>query len=230
MVPVYNEENTLEVVLNKVLSLNIDTYEVLIVDDASSDNSSNIIKKIVKSHDNKRVLLKAYRHPKNRGKGAGIKTALLNASGNYFVVHDADLEYDPNDIGKLLKVAYSSKLPVVYGSRFLGDIKNMPKPNYYGNQFYNKLIRALYGVKITDMHTCYKMVKTEIIKDLDMKSEGFDYATELISKLLKKGFPIHEEPIMFNGRNKKAGKKINYKDGIDCTYKIFKYKLQKNLT
>ncbi len=223
VVPVYNEKKTIEDVLRKVFLLSIENYEVIIVNDASKDESLSLIRGVIKSEKPK-CKVQILEHGKNRGKGAAIKTALQHSSGLYFVVQDADLEYNPKDIEKILDTAITNKYEVVYGSRFLGDISNMPKPNYYANKIYNILIRKLYNVNVTDMHTCFKMIKTKTMQGFNMRSEGFDYATELISKILKAGIPMNEVPISFNGRTKKEGKKISYKDGIDCVYKIIKYR------
>ena len=229
LVPVYNEETTIKNILDRVTTLPIERYEVLVVDDASNDKSRSIIDAFAKKFSKSNVELKILSHPKNRGKGAGIKTALGLAEGEYFIIQDADLEYDPKDIPPLLEAARKGKYRAVYGSRFKGRIKSMPKPNYFANKFYNFLLRRMYKTSITDMHTCYKMVDVGLLRDLKMESEGFDYATELISKLLRRGVDIHEAPIGFNGRTKKEGKKIGIKDGIDCTYMIFKYRLSKKI-
>ena len=224
LIPVYNEEKTLKKVIDKTASLNIGKYELIIVDDASSDESPKIIEDFLKDFTSKTVTVKHFRHPLNRGKGAAIQTALKHASGEYFVIQDADLEYEPKDIPKLLKRALEGDCDVVYGSRFLGNMKGMPRANYIANRGYNIMLRVLYGVKLTDMHTCYKMIRTPLIKRLKIRSNGFDYATELISKLLKKGVKIQEIPIGFNGRTKKEGKKINIMDGIECAYKLVRFR------
>jgi glycosyltransferase involved in cell wall biosynthesis len=227
MVPVYNEEKTLLAVLKEVTSLSISSYQVLVVDDASKDKSPEIIEKFKKNFTSKNVELAVFTHPKNRGKGAGIKTALQHAKGKYFVIHDADLEYNATEIPSLLNHATQDDLDVVYGSRFLGSPRNMPKPNYYANRSYNFILRRLYPTKITDMHTCYKMVRTSLLKSLKITSDGFDYAPELVSKILRRGIEINEVPISFNGRNKSQGKKINYKDGFQCIYILISYRVNK---
>lgn len=229
MVPVYNEGKTILQILKAVTSLPIDNYEIIVINDASADRSLAVIDKFKKSFKSSRVNLKIESHPKNRGKGAAIKTALKNASGTYFVIQDADLEYAPRDIPPLLEAVFKDDLDVVYGSRFLGSIKGMPKPNYYANRFYNFMLRRLYKTKITDMHTCYKMVKTPLLKDLKMTSDGFDYASELVSKLLRRGINIREVPISFTGRTKIEGKKIGYKDGIECIYKLIRYRFSNTI-
>jgi glycosyltransferase involved in cell wall biosynthesis len=230
LVPVYNEETTILKILEKVTRLPIANYEVLVVNDASKDRSKSIIDKFSLGFKGSEVRLRTFSHPHNRGKGAGIKTGIKYAKGKYFIIQDADLEYDPSDIPALVLKATQGNLPVVYGSRFLGKIQNMPAANYYANRFYNFLLRRLYkGTSLTDMHTCYKMVETDTLRELKMTSEGFDYATELISKLLKRGIPVSESPINFYGRTKKDGKKIGYKDGVKCITMIFKYKFSKNV-
>jgi glycosyltransferase involved in cell wall biosynthesis len=229
LVPVYNEETTIKEILRKVTSLPIKSYEVLVVDDDSKDSSRAIIEEFNQKFSKSNVKLKILSHDKNRGKGAGIKTGLQQAKGKYFIIQDADLEYDPADIPALLHSAIEGDRPVVYGSRFLGKLQGMPKANYYGNRLYNFLLRRLYKTSITDMHTCYKLVNTKLMLDLKMSSEGFDYATELVSKLLRRGVTIYEVPINFNGRSKKEGKKIGIEDGIDCAYMIFRYRFGKSI-
>jgi glycosyltransferase involved in cell wall biosynthesis len=224
LIPVYNEEKTLKKILSAATSLPIEKYEVLIVDDASQDKSPDIITNFLSHFRSEKVEVITFRHPKNRGKGAGIKTGLKHAKGEYFVIQDADLEYDPTDIPSLLEAAITNNYEAVYGSRFLGSIVGMPRPNYWANRGYNKILRVLYNTEITDMHTCYKMVRTEIIKDLNITSNGFDYATELVSKLLKRGIVINEVPIRFNGRTRKEGKKINVLDGVECAYKLLRFR------
>ena len=226
LLPVYNEEKTIGQVLNKITRLPIDKYEVIIVNDGSSDKSDEIITRFTSKFSNSQVSLNYISHDKNRGKGAGIKTGLANAKGTYFTIQDADLEYDPESIPKLLNRALGDKLDVVYGSRFLGTIKNMPLANYYANRFYNLLLRKFYKTNISDMHTCYKLVKTRLLKSLDITSEGFNYAPELISKLLLRNIEIVEMPISYSGRNKAEGKKIGARDGIECTLMLFKYKIE----
>lgn len=224
LVPVYNEEKTILTILKKVTSLPIDNYEVLVVNDASKDKSLRIIKTFIASFNRPNVTLRLFSHETNRGKGAGIKTALQHAQGKYFVIQDADLEYDPADIPSILQHAVQNQCQVVYGSRFKGSIQNMPYPNYLANRFYNFLLRRLYRTAITDMHTCYKLIETELLLTYNMGAEGFGYATELVSKTLKRGIAIHEVPIRFNGRTKHEGKKIGIRDGIECIYMILKYK------
>jgi glycosyltransferase involved in cell wall biosynthesis len=226
LIPVLNEEKTVKKILNEVSKLRIDNYEIIIVDDGSKDKSYEVITDFMKNFKSNNIQISIIRHETNRGKGAGIKSGLSKARGEYFIIQDADLEYLPRDITPLIEHAVANKADAVYGSRFKGKIKNMPKPNYYANRFYNFMVRRMYGVKITDMHTCYKMVKTDLLKELNMTSEGFGYAPELVSKLLIRKVKIHELPVSFNGRTKKQGKKINYVDGIVCVRDLLKYRLK----
>ena len=224
LVPVYNEENTLREILDRVTAIPVDNYEVIVVNDASKDKSPKIIEDFQKSFKSKTVALRVVHHKKNLGKGAGIQTAVKVAKGKYFVIQDADLEYLPEDLPKLLKYAIKNNHPVVYGSRFKGKIENMPKPNYYANRFYNFLLRRLYDTSITDMHTCYKMLKTDLFRQMDIQSAGFGYATELVSKILRNDITIEEVPIRFSGRTKKDGKKIDVMDGVECTVKLVQFR------
>lgn len=226
LVPVHNEEATLSQLLTKLAKIKLkNKAELIIVNDGSKDNSKQIIDDWVKTKP-KAFDVKVIEHKKNRGKGAGIQTALQQATGTYFVIQDADLEYDPAEIPKLLDTALASDAPVVYGSRFLGSINNMPRPNYYANRAYNILIRVLYNVKMTDMHTCYKMIRTDLFKSLKIHSEGFGYAPEVISKLLRQQIPIQEVPITYNGRTMEEGKHINTRDGIECFLQMIKYRFK----
>ncbi|CAN5402299.1 glycosyltransferase family 2 protein [soil metagenome] len=226
LVPVYNEERTLERLLGKLAKVKFQSkVHVIIVNDGSKDKSQEIIDGWIEQN-HPFLDIEVITHKKNRGKGAGIQTGLKVARGKYFVIQDADLEYDPAEIPTLLKEALKTGAPVIYGSRFLGEIRNMAKPNYLGNRTYNILISVLYGVHMTDMHTCYKMLDTKLFRSLRIQSQGFAYATEVISKLLRQKIPIKEMPISFNGRTVKEGKKINIKDGVECLTQIIYFRFE----
>lgn len=227
LVPVYNEEATLPKLLKKLGNIKLSQKaQLIIVNDGSIDRSEEIIHGWIKDKSLP-FAIEFVNHEKNKGKGAGIQTGLSLATGKYFVIQDADLEYNPAEIPKLLEAALKTGVPVVYGSRFMGSIKNMPLPNYIANRSYNIILRILYGVKITDMHTCYKMLQTDLFKELKISSQGFGYAPEVISKLLKRKIPIVEVPISYHGRRVQEGKKIDVMDGVECLVQLLKYRFRK---
>jgi len=227
LIPVYNEKGTIKEILASTTSIKDLNYELIIVDDFSSDGSREILTKWYKN--NKKPNIRLILHPKNMGKGAGIKTAVKEARGKYFVVQDADLEYDPTEIPRIARKAFSENAQAVYGSRFKGTVKNMPKANYVANRMYNLMLIPLYGKIISDMHTCYKMVRTDLLRDMKIQSNGFEYATEFISKLLKRKVKIYEVPISFNGRTIKEGKKIDIKDGLICFRDLVCYRFSNKI-
>lgn len=227
LVPVYNEKNTIKRILSSVTSIQGINYELIIVDDFSNDGSREILQDWYKL--NKKQSIKLILHAQNKGKGAGIKTAVKEARGKYFVVQDADLEYDPSEIPGIAQKAFLENAQAVYGSRFKGKVKNMPKANYVANRMYNLMLIPLYGKRVSDMHTCYKMVDTGLLRDMEIQSDGFEYATEFISKLLKRGVTIYEVPISFNGRTIKEGKKIDIKDGLICFRDLVHYRFSKKI-
>jgi glycosyltransferase involved in cell wall biosynthesis len=221
LVPVYNEKATIEEALARLEKLEGFSYELIVVEDFSTDGTREWLEAWSKRSKGQPTI-KLIAHDHNQGKGAAIRTGLRVATGRYFVVQDADLEYDPSELGALMNATKNSR--VVYGSRFLGSIEGMHPANYWANRFYNFLLRLLYGVKLTDMHTCYKLLETELLRDLDLQSEGFDYATEVISKLLLRHEKIVEVPISFHGRTVAEGKKIGWNDGWECVLKLFQYR------
>ena len=223
IIPVYNEEKTILEVIDKVKKVNIGkiTKEIIVVDDCSQDKTRSILDKV------KDGSIKIFFHQKNQGKGAAIMTALKHVTGNYVLIQDADLEYDPNDYKKLLNPVLEQKAEAVYGSRIFvikENIAKMYKLHYFGNVFLTFATNLLYGSKITDMETCYKLIKTEIIQGLNLRSRRFDFEPEITAKLLKKGHKIVEVPITFNRRRFSEGKKITWRDGIKALLYLIKYR------
>ena len=223
IIPVYNEEKSILEVINKVKKVNLSnvTREIIIVDDFSTDNTKNILTKL---NDND---LKIFFHQKNQGKGAAIRTALNHATGDIILIQDADLEYNPKEYGKLLKPIMENRTKVVYGSRIEAirkNLKKMYKIHYFGNLFLTIMTNILYGAKITDMETGYKVFRKEVIKDMKLKAKRFDFEPEITAKILKKGYKIKEVPIDFVGRKFEEGKKITWKDGIKALLYLIKYR------
>lgn len=229
LVPVYNEEKTLDAIFSRVFELEksplIDELEIIAVDDCSKDNSLNLLKKY--ESDGK---IKLFRHEKNRGKGAAVRTAAANSTGDYVVFQDADLEYDPQDLLKMLDFAARNNIDVLYGSRFLGK-KTSPlgKFHYFVNAGLTTLSNLFTGLSITDMETCYKMFKGKVIKEIKIEEDRFGLEPEITAKAAKlcteKELSFKEIPITYNPRKSDEGKKIGWKDGLRAVYIILKYGL-----
>lgn len=213
IVPVYNEQETVGQILKKLIKQK-DVFEIIVVDDGSTDNS---VKQIKKVKDKKIKLFSK----ENGGKGTAFRYGLEKVTGDYVMIQDADLEYDPEDIPLLVEPVKKGRVEVVYGSRFLGAHSNLLFWHRLGNQFLNILINILYNTTLSDMETCYKLIPTEILKDLDLKSNSFDMEPEITCKMLKKGIKIFEVPISYVGRDFSEGKKITWRDGIDALRVIF---------
>ena len=222
IIPVFNEKGTIGKVIENINDTKIDlSKEIIVVDDCSIDGTKEILRKI----NNNSV--KIFFHQKNMGKGAAIRTGLKNSTGDILLIQDADLEYDPKEYQKLLKPIIEKKAEVVYGSR-LGaiekNIKNMNKLHYIGNLFLTFATNILYGAKITDMETGYKVFKKEVIKNLNLRARRFDFEPEITAKILKNGFKIHEVQIGFAARKFKEGKKITWVDGLKALFYLIKYR------
>jgi glycosyltransferase involved in cell wall biosynthesis len=219
--PAYNEKNTLREILAEVLAVDI-PMEVLIVDDGSTDGTREILRnEIDGKYPNVRVLY----HEQNQGKGAAICTAIRHATGDYLVVQDADLEYNPQDYKRLLEPLLSGEADVVYGSRFMGSIEKMQLPNWLANKILTTTANLLYpGSRITDEATCYKMFRTNLLKTIPLHSRRFDFCPEVTAKVLKRGHRIHEIPIDYVARSITQGKKIRWTDAFDAFWTLVKYR------
>jgi dolichol-phosphate mannosyltransferase len=224
IVPIYNEERTLEQIIDKVQSVEIPNIEkeIILVNDSSTDNTLDIVLYLEKKYNN----IKSLSHKQNLGKGAAIRTALEQVTGDIVVIQDGDLEYNPEDFKRLIKPILNRETKVVYGSRMLGNRTGFLFISYYyGNKFLTFLTQILFAQKITDMETCYKMMDTEVLKEIDFESNRFDFEPEITSKIIKKGYKIVEVPIDYHCRPFNEGKKINWRDGIIAIYKLFKYRI-----
>jgi glycosyltransferase involved in cell wall biosynthesis len=217
IIPVYNEKDTLEMIVDKVLAVPIEK-EIILIDDCSKDGSRELLKNMKK--DNVTTVF----HEVNKGKGAAIRTGIQYVTGDVVVIQDADLEYDPNEFIKLIEPIKSGKADVVYGSRFSGSTKKMSFSHWLGNKVLTITMNLLYGTKLTDMETCYKMVKSPIIRSFKLRANRFDFEPEITAKLLKSGKRIIEVPITYEGRSWSEGKKITWKDGIAALYSIIKFR------
>jgi glycosyltransferase involved in cell wall biosynthesis len=227
VIPAYNEEKTIHLILEKIIQVNLIenlAKEIVIVDDCSQDNTKEFIQKFIDLH--KVHEIKLYAHEKNMGKGAALKTGIQYATGNFVVIQDADLEYDPEEYNILLKPILSGVADVVYGSRFMGG-----KPHRIlffwhsiGNKFLTFLSNMMNNLNLTDMETCYKMFKSEIVKGVNLQEKRFGFEPEVTAKIAKiKGIRIYEVGISYYGRTFEEGKKISWKDGFRAIYCILKY-------
>jgi len=213
IVPVYNEEDTIEEVLNKLFDLKkIMPMEIIIVDDGSDDDTSNILKK----YNNLVVIT----HIKNLGKGAAIKNGILKSKGYVVVIQDADLEYYPEDIPKLVNPILKGKADVVYGSRFLGFMEGMSNSHYIGNRILSLFAQLLYGCEITDIMTGHKAIKRNIFNYLNISKKGFEVEIEITCKIFKNGFRFMEVPIFYRYRTK-GKSKIKFWDGFNSLFELF---------
>jgi glycosyltransferase involved in cell wall biosynthesis len=218
VVPVYNEKSTVEELLRRVRAVDLE-IEVIVVDDRSTDGTHEILERLAPSID---VLV---RHERNQGKGAALQTGIGRATGDYVIIQDADLEYNPEDYHDLLRPVLRDGADVVYGSRFTGERRNMFFHHWLGNRFLTLATNVLFRASLSDMETCYKLVRTDLLKAIDIRSLGFNVEPEITAKLLRQGIRIHEVPISYAGRDFHAGKKITWMDGISALLTLLRYRL-----
>lgn len=223
IMPVYNEQSTIKKILNRVINAKIKGVEkeIIVVDDCSKDNTKSILHKIRDGP------VKIFFHKSNMGKGAAIRTGLKNAKGDIILIQDADLEYNPNEYQKLIEPILKGKANVVYGTRLphiKANIKKMNLVHFAGNVLLTYCTNFLYGSKITDMETGYKVFRKKALDGIRLKSKRFDFEPEITAKISKKGYRIYEVPITFNARTFKEGKKITVIDGIKAVYYLLKYR------
>jgi len=229
LIPAYNEARTIHLILDKVKNVKLlhdVSKEVIIVDDFSSDNTIEKIKEY--QRENPAFNIALYTQEKNKGKGAAIHKAISMATGDYLIVQDADLEYDPEEYNLLLKPILTGFADVVYGSRFIGG--NPHRILFFwhsiGNKFLTNLSNMFTNLNLTDMETCYKLMKTDIAKSLTLKENRFGFEPELTAKLSRvSNIRIYEVGISYYGRTYEEGKKIGWKDGVRAIYCILKYGL-----
>jgi len=216
VIPVYNEIDTIEELVSRVLMVAI-KKEVIIVDNFSTDGTRERLKQVVQHQENVEVLY----HNRNQGKGAALRTGFGSMTGDIVIIQDADLEYNPREYPKLLKPILDGQADVVYGSRFLGGPHRVLFFwHYVGNKFLTLISNILTNLNLTDMETCYKAFKRQILKDLNLKSNRFGFEPEFTAKVAEKGHRIYETPISYSGRTYSEGKKITWKDGIVAIFTI----------
>ena len=230
LIPAYNEAPTIHLILNKIKEVELVNgiqKEIIIVNDCSTDTSADEVKKFM--DQNPELNMQLFDQATNQGKGAAINRAIQECTGDYLVIQDADLEYDPEEYNLLLKPVFKDNADAVYGSRFVGD--NPHRILFYwhskGNKFLTGLSNMMTNLNLTDMETCYKLIRTSIAKNITIKEKRFGIEPEITAKLAKmKNIKIYEVGISYYGRTYLEGKKIGWKDGFRAMYCILKYRFK----
>jgi glycosyltransferase involved in cell wall biosynthesis len=217
VMPVYNERTTIEEIVRRVLAVPL-RIELIVVDDGSTDGTSEILDAL--QRELKFTLLRQ----KNAGKGAALRAGFAAVTGDLLVVQDADLEYSPEEYPQLIELICDGKADVVYGSRFLGRHRAFLFAHYVGNKFLTLATNVLYNTMLTDMETCYKAMRTDVIRSMTLKSDGFGVEPELTAKIFKRGYRVYEVPITYAGRNYDQGKKITWTAGFVALWVLVKYR------
>ena len=230
IIPAYNEARTLPAILQKIADTALPPawqWEVLDVNDCSTEATPDIL-----AAWRQQTLLTVIplHHHKNQGKGAAIRTGLQHVTGEYTIIQDADLEYEPSDMVRLLNYAVSHQIPVVYGSRILGQqIKTEGKTTaspifYWGGRLVTAFANWLYGLQLTDEPTCYKLFQTDVLQSIPLDCQRFEFCPEVTAKVARRGIPIPELPISYHPRSKSEGKKIGWRDGLEAIYTLLRYR------
>ncbi len=221
IIPVFNEYFTLPEILRRVRDVPIEK-EIVIVDDGSTDGSREWLQEHI-TKENERVIL----HPHNQGKGAAIRTAIPEITGDVVIIQDADLEYDPNDWLRLIEPIEKNEVQVVYGSRNLSKTNRKSSWGFYlGGKFLSVMTSLLYGTSITDEPTCYKMFRADVLKSIPLTCTGFEFCPEVTAKILRRKIKIIELPITYDPRKVHEGKKIRFRDGLIAIWTLIKYRFR----
>jgi glycosyltransferase involved in cell wall biosynthesis len=221
IVPVYNERNTVVEVVRRMRAIELPDgieREIIVVDDGSTDGTRDVLRQLGDS--TVRILV----HEGNRGKGAAVRTGLALATGDYVLIQDADLEYDPDDWPRLIAPVTRGRARVVYGSRFTGERRNMLLLHWIGNRLLSLVTNVLFNSTLSDMETGYKLVDRKLLNDLGLRSDHFDIEPEITAKILKRGIRIYEVPISYMGREFDEGKKITWRDGFAALWTLVKFR------
>lgn len=220
IIPVYNEAATLAEIVNRVRATGL-VHEIIVVDDGSTDDSPAVLNQLQNCGQPRLTIL---RHSANKGKGAAMRTGLEAVTGDFVLVQDADLEYNPADYPTLLEPLTDSAVEVVYGSRNLRRNDKSSLAFYWGGRLLSWVTNLLYGSKITDEATGYKVIKTDLLRGINLETDGFEFCPEVTGKLLRQGVSIHEVPISYSPRSWDEGKKIRWYDGAIAIWTLIKYR------
>ena len=219
VIPCYNEKSSIRTIVDRVLAAPIDDKEIIVVDDKSTDGTSEILDKEIAP-----LVSKIIHHEVNQGKGGALRTGFRHATGDVVIIQDADLEYDPNEYPLTVMPIVNGECDVCYGSRFLNQAPKGYRANQMANRFLTSLSNLFTHFGLTDMETCYKTFKREIIQSVDIKENRFGFEPEITAKMARMGVRIKEVPISYYPRTNQDGKKIGFKDGLRAIYCIWKYR------
>jgi glycosyltransferase involved in cell wall biosynthesis len=223
LVPVFNESRTVAAVIDRLRTIPLPApREIIVVDDGSSDDTGEIVERLAARVPDMRVI----RSPRNHGKGHAVRTALQTATGTVIAIQDADLELDPAQLAELVEPVLSGEAAVVYGSRFLDGRPDAPWLTVFANQVLTEITNTLYGSSLTDMETCYKIMRGDVARALVLESNRFDIEPEITAKLLRAGHRIVERSVRFQARGRAAGKKMRWRDGIDAVRVLVRHRLR----
>ena len=218
VMPCYNEKDTIEEIVRRVLAVPIRT-ELIIVDDGSKDGTRDILQRL--GND---LPIKVIFQPANAGKGSALRRGFQEVTGDLVVIQDADLEYSPEEFPELIELICQGRADVVYGSRFLGRHRVFMFTHYAGNCLLTFVTNVLYNTMLSDMETCYKVMRTEVLRSMTLDSNGFGIEPELTAKIFKRHYRVYEIPITYDGRGYEEGKKITWRDGLVALWVLLKYR------
>src|SRR6266536_3105400 len=218
VMPVFNERTTIDEIIRRVLAVKI-RIELVVVDDCSTDGTSDILVELQKELGF--MLLK---QPHNQGKGAALRRGFEAVTGDLTIIQDADLEYSPEEYPQLIELICQGRADVVFGSRFLGRHRVFMFSHYLGNCVLTFAANVLYNTMLTDMETCYKVMRTDVLRSMTLKSDGFGIEPEMTAKMFKRGYRVYEIPITYDGRGYEEGKKITWRDGLVALWVLVKYR------
>ena len=218
VMPVFNERETIEEIIPRVLAVPIRT-ELIVVDDGSTDGTRDLLTGLQQQHRFKLIF-----QPKNGGKGAALRRGFQDVTGDLVVIQDADLEYSPEEFPELIDLICKGRADVVYGSRFLGRHRVFLFTHYLGNRLLTSITNVLYNTMLSDMETCYKVMRTEVLRSFTLEANGFGIEPELTAKIFKRNYRVYEVPISYDGRGYDEGKKITWRDGVVALWVLLKFR------